>query len=35
MKLLRVGANGAEKPAMLATDGTYRDLSAMVPDLAG
>ena len=27
MKLLRVGAKGAEKPAILHTDGTYRDLS--------
>jgi ureidoglycolate lyase len=35
MKLLRVGAKGAEKPAILATDGTYRDLSSIVPDLAG
>jgi ureidoglycolate lyase len=35
MKLLRVGAVGAEKPALLASDGTYRDLSSVVPDLAG
>ena len=35
MKLLRVGAKGAEKPALLAADGTYRDLSAVVPDIAG
>ena len=35
MKLLRVGAKGAEKPAILHTDGTYRDLSAIVPDLKG
>ena len=35
MKLLRVGAKGAEKPAILAADGTYRDLSGVVPDLAG
>jgi ureidoglycolate lyase len=35
MKLLRLGAKGAEKPALLADDGTYRDLSAVVPDLAG
>ena len=35
MKLLRVGAPGAEKPAMLAPDGTVRDLSGTVPDLAG
>ena len=32
MKLLRVGAPGAEKPAMMAPDGTIRDLSAIVPD---
>src|SRR3569623_1202489 len=35
MKLLRLGAKGAEKPALLADAGTYRDLSAVVPDLAG
>jgi ureidoglycolate lyase len=35
MKLLRVGAKGAEKPAILAADGTYRDLSSIVPDIAG
>ena len=35
MKLLRVGAKGAEKPAILHTDGTYRDLSSIVPDLKG
>ena len=35
MKLLRVGAKGAEKPAILAADGTYRDLSGVVPDLSG
>ncbi|MEO8881809.1 MAG: fumarylacetoacetate hydrolase family protein [Devosia sp.] len=35
MKLLRVGAAGAEKPALLAEDGSYRDLSSVVPDLAG
>ena len=35
MKLLRVGAAGAEKPAMLAADGTIRDLSGVVPDFAG
>jgi len=35
MKLLRVGAPGAEKPALLAEDGSYRDLSSIVPDLAG
>ena len=35
MKLLRVGAVGAEKPALLAEDGTYRDISSLVPDLSG
>ena len=35
MKLMRVGAKGAEKPAILASDGTIRDLSSVVPDIAG
>ncbi len=35
MKLLRVGAKGAEAPAMLASDGTVRDLSAHVRDIDG
>ena len=35
MKLLRVGAPGAEKPAILAADGTVRDLSAHVHDIDG
>ncbi len=35
MKLLRLGAKGAEKPAILHTDGTYRDLSGIVSDIAG
>jgi ureidoglycolate lyase len=35
MKLLRVGAKGAEKPAILHSDGTYRDLSSVVDDLKG
>lgn len=35
MKLLRVGAKGAEKPAILHTDGTYRDLSSVVSDING
>ncbi|SMQ75931.1 ureidoglycolate lyase/2,4-diketo-3-deoxy-L-fuconate hydrolase [Devosia lucknowensis] len=35
MKLLRVGAKGAEKPAIFAADGTIRDLSGVVPDIAG
>ena len=32
MKLLRIGAKGAEKPALLGTDGTLRDLSGVVHD---
>ncbi len=35
MKLLRVGAPGAEKPALLAADGTMRDLSGLVRDIDG
>ena len=35
MKLLRVGAKGAEKPAILAEDGSIRDLSGVVNDIAG
>lgn len=35
MKLLRFGPPGTEKPGMLAADGTIRDLSAVVPDIAG
>lgn len=35
MKLLRYGAPGAEKPGLLDTDGRVRDLSAVVPDIAG
>ena len=35
MKLLRHGARGAEKPGILAEDGTIRDLSGVVPDIAG
>jgi 2-keto-4-pentenoate hydratase/2-oxohepta-3-ene-1,7-dioic acid hydratase in catechol pathway len=35
MKLMRVGARGAEKPAILAPDGTIRDLSAHVADIGG
>ncbi|WP_240230698.1 fumarylacetoacetate hydrolase family protein [Devosia lacusdianchii] len=35
MKLLRVGAKGAEKPAILADDGTIRDLSSIVQDIGG
>ena len=35
MKLMRVGAPGAEKPAILAADGSIRDLSAHVADIGG
>jgi|TARA_A100001391_G_scaffold111858_1_gene75111 ureidoglycolate lyase len=35
MKLMRVGAKGAEKPAVLHWDGTIRDLSGVVDDIAG
>ncbi|WP_116654495.1 fumarylacetoacetate hydrolase family protein [Pelagibacterium sediminicola] len=35
MKLMRVGARGAEKPAILDADGTIRDLSGIVSDIAG
>ena len=35
MKLMRVGAPGAEKPAILAADGTNRDLTAHVADIGG
>lgn len=35
MKLLRWGAPGAEKPGIVADDGTIRDLSAHVADIAG
>lgn len=35
MKLLRHGAAGAEKPGMLAADGSIRDLSGLVPDIGG
>ncbi|MGZ2259504.1 fumarylacetoacetate hydrolase family protein [Roseobacter sp. A03A-229] len=35
MKLVRYGAAGAEKPGMLDGDGTLRDLSAHVDDIAG
>lgn len=35
MKLVRYGAAGAEKPGMLDGDGTLRDLSAHVADIAG
>ncbi len=35
MKLLRVGESGSEKPAMLDGEGTIRDLSGVVDDIAG
>ena len=35
MKLLRHGPAGAERPGLLHTDGTIRDLSGLVPDIAG
>jgi 2-keto-4-pentenoate hydratase/2-oxohepta-3-ene-1,7-dioic acid hydratase in catechol pathway len=35
MKLLRHGAPGAERPGLLAADGTIRDLTGLVPDIGG
>ena len=35
MKLLRYGPPGQERPGLLDGDGAIRDLSALVPDLAG
>ena len=35
MKLLRHGAPGAERPGLLHSDGTIRDLTGIVPDIAG
>ncbi|WP_425073295.1 fumarylacetoacetate hydrolase family protein [Sagittula sp. S175] len=35
MKFARYGARGAEKPALVEDDGTLRDLSAHVVDIAG
>ena len=35
MKLLRYGRSGAEKPGLLDATGTIRDLSGVVPDVAG
>lgn len=35
MKLLRYGALGAERPAMLDADGTLRDVSAVISDIYG
>lgn len=34
MKLLRYGASGAERPALLDANGQLRDLSAEIPDVA-
>jgi 2,4-didehydro-3-deoxy-L-rhamnonate hydrolase len=35
MKLLRYGPRGQERPGVLDADGRVRDLSAIVPDIAG
>lgn len=35
MKLLRHGPLGAEKPGLMHSDGTVRDLSGIVPDIGG
>jgi 2-keto-4-pentenoate hydratase/2-oxohepta-3-ene-1,7-dioic acid hydratase in catechol pathway len=35
MKLLRYGSQGHERPGLLAADGEIRDLSGIIPDLAG
>src|SRR6266849_6548733 len=35
MKLVRYGAPGREKPGMLDAEGRIRDLSKIVPDIAG
>ncbi len=35
MKLMRVGAPGAERPALAHNDGTIRDLSSIIDDVAG
>jgi 2,4-diketo-3-deoxy-L-fuconate hydrolase len=35
VKLMRVGLSGRERPALLASDGTLRDLAGIVPDIAG
>lgn len=35
MKLLRYGSPGAEKPGLLDSAGAIRDLSGVIPDLAG
>lgn len=35
MKLVRFGSPGAEKPGLVDADGRIRDLSSVVPDIAG
>jgi 2,4-didehydro-3-deoxy-L-rhamnonate hydrolase len=35
MKLVRYGESGCEKPGLLHSDGTIRDISGIIPDLAG
>ncbi len=35
MKLVRYGAKGKEKPGLIDPDGKIRDLSSVVPDIAG
>ena len=35
MKLLRYGAQGAEKPGLLDTEGNIRDLSGHITDISG
>ncbi|MEO1200809.1 MAG: fumarylacetoacetate hydrolase family protein [Pseudomonadota bacterium] len=35
MKLVRFGTRGLERPGMVAPDGSLRDLSRVVPDIAG
>ena len=35
MKLLRHGSSGAEKPGLLHSDGSVRDLTGLVPDIGG
>src|SRR5699024_11023391 len=35
MKLLRYGPTGAEQPGLLDTNGTIRDLSGVIDDIAG
>src|SRR3569623_1727048 len=35
MKLMRIGSPGLERPALLAGDGSIRDLSAVIDAIAG